>query len=147
MWQQLDPDTLGSKSLTGFHFCFRPQLVDDDHFLQWVGWVVKICEFEQHPKVWRTQSTNQRGSERLCYWTLCLVFENFEWGILGHRLQIRCRLVSLCRPANQKVANLITSKFPCSRSCTLFTLYPGTSKQYLIVTTVMRCLSLHFFLL
>lgn len=53
-------------------------------------------------------------------------------------------VVSLCTPANQKEANLITSKFSftrsvCSRSCTLSTFYSDTPEQYLMVTTVTRC--------
>lgn len=151
MWQRLNPDTLGSESLNGFHFCFRLQLVDDYHFLHWVGPVfVEISNM----CLWTTSKweKNFGGHSQLIKEEVGVhvtgLFVLSLKSLNGRYWDTGCykgaAFVSLCTPANQKEANLMTSKFSftqsiCSRSCTLSTLYSGTPEQYLMVTTVMRC--------
>lgn len=136
MWQRLNPDALGSESLNGFHFCFRLQLVDDYHFLHWVGPVfVEISNM----CLWTTSKweKNFGGHSQLIKEEVGVhvtgLFVLSLKSLNGRYWDTGCykgaAFVSLCTPAYQKEANLMTSKFsfthkvfvPAHALCPLYT--------------------------
>lgn len=144
MWQRLNPDTLGSESLNGFHFCFRLQLVDDDHFLHWVGPVfveisnMCLCTTSKWEKKFGGHSQlikEEVGVHVTGLFVLSLKSLNGRYWDTG-----RNKGAALRHYARRQIRKkLFHTQSICSRSCTLSTLYSSTPEQYLMVTTVMRC--------